>query len=140
MAVATIDVETTHRNWTDVIKFPGRFNTVTYTDGVQRLSVVHRIVWATPAGVELDWFNNLERGVIVMKNLHHIDRARLRYATAVDNTDDVTIEPLLAIIIPNIGIFVGQPPPTIFSQTANDIECEIVYFGEELYGDSGEPD
>jgi hypothetical protein len=138
MAVAEIRVETTHRNWTDVIKFPGRFIATTiheyYDDPAPsnyRTAISHKIVWApvAPALATFEPFGTNDRGMIIVKNLHHTDRV------VMDTVGGNTGRSILAghtILYPNIdrGAGLGNSI-TLQSTTGNACECEVVIIGTQ---------
>jgi hypothetical protein len=120
----------TRRDWNDVIKFPGRFESIAYDNTAGNYIVAHRASCLArpdiPAG---GTYLELVDDLIVIRNMSTTETAILR--TGINAlTIDFPIYPGLMIAIPNPDPFVYQPRLRVDSAVSNTpAECEVFMIG-----------
>ena len=137
MAILWVQPETTHRDWDDVVKFPGRFSVYAY-DGADEeppevWDLTHRVQWATVAaaaggGSMLEQFHRY----LAVKNMG-TDPVLLHLNTAVNLPNpefEVTILPGHWVEYADLFMSV-QPSIRVDSALySSPVECEVLQIGE----------
>ena len=143
MAILWVQPDTTHRDWDDVIKFPGRFDSYTYGNEVdEKYDMTHRVEWAIPAaaaggGAMLDPLHRY----LAIKNMG-TDPVLLHFNTQANSPlpeMEVTILPGHWVEYADLWMTV-QPSIRVDSALySSPMECEVLQIGD-FTEDDPQPD
>jgi len=137
MAVLSVTPETTHRDWDDIIKYPGRFGEFMYNgadlEPEEVWDLTHRVEWAPPAAAAGggNMLDPLHR-YLAVKN-YGVDPVLLHFNTQANSPNEafeVTILPGHWVEYVDLWMTV-QPSIRVDSALySSPMECEVLQIGE----------